>query len=204
MTYSKDAYETLREHIVRKLEKRLTQKRFEHTLRVETTAIALVKRYGGDIHDASIAALMHDYAKNDTIKKKEKYIEKYGIVLSAVEKERMDLAHGKIAAAIARHKYKVDNGDIIHAIMYHTTGRPGMSSLEKIIYIADFIEPGRRMFPGLDKVRDLAYEDLDRCLIKILMLTINHLMDKDMPIDPITEQTYEYYFERYNEEHIEG
>ncbi len=202
MTYTKDVYQSLREKIVSKLEKRLTQKRFEHTLRVESTAVELTQRYGGDSYDASIAALMHDYAKNDSVKKKEKYIEKYGIQLSAVERDRIDLTHGKIAAAIAEHKYNIDNASIIDAITYHTTGRPGMSKLEKIIYIADFIEPGRRSFQGLDKVRELAYEDLDRCLIKILMLTINHLMDKDMPIDPITEQTYEYYFERYNDEHI--
>lgn len=202
MTYTKDAYEALRERIIHKLKKRLTEKRFEHTLRVESTAIELVNRHGGDIYDASIAALMHDYAKNDSVKKKEKYIEKYGIEISAVEKERIDLTHGKIAAAIGKDKFDIEHAQILDAITYHTTGRPGMSKLEKIIYIADFIEPGRRSFPGLDKVRELALEDIDRCLIKILMLTINHLMDKDMPIDPITEQTYEYYFERYNDEHL--
>ncbi len=192
-------YKNLREKIIQRLEKKQSQKRFKHTLNVEKTAVELASIYGVDHERVSLAALLHDYAKNYSTEKKEQLCQKYAIALSELEHENMDLAHSKLGAAIAKEKYHIEDEDILNAILFHTTGRPHMSLIEKIIYISDFIEPGRKEFPGLVKARKLAYEDIDKSLIKVLLLSINHLVDQEKPIDPVTEQAYEYYYQRYNE-----
>jgi|ASRL01.1.fsa_nt_gi predicted HD superfamily hydrolase involved in NAD metabolism len=194
-----DQYEKLREKLIKRLKKKQSEKRFMHTLNVEKTAIELAKIHGADEVRVSLAALLHDYAKNYPTEKKERLCEKYSIILSELEHENMDLAHSKLGAAIAKAKYDIEDEDVINAILFHTTGRPHMSLIEKIIYISDFIEPGRKEFPGLIKARKLAYEDIDKSLIKVLLLSINHLVDQEKPIDPVTEQAYEYYYQRYNE-----
>jgi predicted HD superfamily hydrolase involved in NAD metabolism len=196
---NKKQYNQLREIILVKLEKALTSKRYEHTLRVEETAMKLAKIYGENQYRVGLSALLHDNAKNYPDDKKAKLCKKYHIQLSKAEQENIDLVHSKLGGVLAREKYNIHDQDIIHGIMYHTTGRPNMSNLEKIIYIADFIEPGRKDFPGLSKVRDLAYKDLDLALIKILMLTMNHIMDRGGMIDKITEETYEFYYKIYDQ-----
>lgn len=194
-------FNELRETIIRKIKKRQTSKRFEHTLRVEKTAISLAKKHGGDEHKVSIAALLHDNAKNYPNEKKLKLCHKYDVYLSDAEKANVDLVHSKLGGVLAKEKYHIKEDDIINAIKYHTTGRPDMSLTEKIIYIADFIEPGRKEFPGLVKARELANEDLDTALVKILMLTINHVIDRGQIIDTITEETYEFYYKLYCKKH---
>ena len=198
---SKKEYHELQEYILPKIKKRLTTKRYEHTLRVEKTAIELAKKHKANIYSVAIAALLHDNAKNYTNDKKLKLCHKYNIELSQAEQANIDLVHSKLGSVLAKEKYNIQDLDIINAIKYHTTGRPHMSITEKIIYIADFIEPGRKEFPGIVKARDLAYQDLDTALVKILMLTINHVVDRGQIIDPITEETYEYYYKLYSEKH---
>jgi len=196
-----ETYLQLREKIIHKLKKVQRDKRHDHTLRVEETAKALAKIHNVNVQKASIAALLHDYAKNYSKEKKLSLCNKYKIHLSLPEEENIELVHGKIAGYIAQDKFDIHDLDIIAAITYHTTGRPGMSPLEKVIYVADFIEPGRKEFPGLIKARELAYEDLDRGIIKISMLTINHIIDQGGLIDPVTERTYEYYYGIYAKKH---
>ncbi len=191
-------YTLLRKKIIHRLKKKQSPKRFKHTLRVEKTGIELAEHYGADTIKVSLAALLHDYAKNDSTEKKERLCKKYSITLSELEHENMDLAHSKLGAAIAKGKYHIEDTEILHSILYHTTGRPHMSLIEKIIYIADFIEPGRKNFPGMTKVRQLAYVNIDYCLVKILLLSMNHLIDQGKAIDPITEQAYAYYYQHYN------
>ena len=101
---------------------------------------------------------------------------------------------------MAKTKYKVDDEDIINAIIYHTTGRPGMSLLEKIVYIADYIEPGREQAPNLDEVRKLSFQDLDEALLQILEDILVHLKESKKEIDPMTQMTYEFYKRKQSEE----
>lgn len=197
-------YDQLRLEILKRIKKRLSDKRFKHTLRVETEAVKLANHYRSDWQKASIAALLHDNAKNYDDDKKLRLVYKYAIKLNQSEEKNIDLVHAKLGSVIAQKKFDIDDMDILNAIKYHTTGRPGMSMTEKIIYIADFIEPGRKVFPGLEKARDLAYQDINLAMIKILMMTINHVIDKGRIIDPGTEMAYEYYYRLYAREHPES
>ncbi len=197
-------YDQLRLEILKRIKKRLSDKRFKHTLRVETEAVKLANYYRSDWQKASIAALLHDNAKNYDDDKKLRLVYKYAIKLNQSEENNIDLVHAKLGSVIAQKKFDITDVDILNAIKYHTTGRPGMSMTEKIIYIADFIEPGRKAFPGLEKARDLAYQDINLAMIKILMMTINHVIDKGKIIDPGTEMAYEYYYRLYAKEHPES
>lgn len=170
-----------------------TSKRFEHTKGVEYTAAALAMRYGASVEDALAAGLLHDCAKCLTDKELFSVCEKHGIVISTVEKKNPSLLHSKVGAFLAQHKYGIQNQDIINAIRNHTTGRKGMSLLEKIVFVADYMEPGRNQAPNLTEIRRLAFEDLDKALVKILEDTLSYLENHDGEIDPQTRETWEYY-----------
>ena len=105
------------------------------------------------------------------------------------------MLHAKLGAYFARKTYGVEDKEILHAIQVHTTGEPGMNTLDKIIYIADYIEPNRNKAPNLEEARRLAFEDLDRAMLKILSDTLNYLERKGGEIDPLTVETYEYFKE---------
>jgi predicted HD superfamily hydrolase involved in NAD metabolism len=103
------------------------------------------------------------------------------------------LLHAKVGAVYAVEKYGITDEDVLNAITYHTTGRPAMSQLEKIVYVADYIEPNRKPIPLLDKVREIAYQDIDEAIILILDRTLEYLNEKCSLIDPLTKETYDYY-----------
>lgn len=179
--------------IQNKLEKVQGEKRYEHTLAVSYTAAALAMRYGYDVDDARLAGLLHDCAKHLSDERMLELADKYGIETSEIERKNPFLLHGKIGALIATKKFEVEDEDILNAIRFHTTGRPGMSTLEKIIYIADYIEPNRNFRDNLNAVRELAFKDLNTCMAKILGDSLESLKERDMPIDMITAITYDYY-----------
>ena len=179
--------------IRKKMEKTLDPKRFEHTLGVAYTAAALAMRYEVDINKAQTAGLLHDCAKCMSNEKKLLICEKHHIPVNDVEKKNPFLLHAKVGSYLAMKQFCIHDQDIINAILNHTTGRPGMSQLEKIIYIADYIEPGRKQAPNLTQVRRMAFQDLDKALLQILGDTLKYLNSIDSPIDPMTQKTYEFY-----------
>lgn len=179
--------------IRKNMEKTLDHKRFEHTLGVAYTATALAMCYQTDINKAQTAGLLHDCAKCISDEKKIAICTKHNIQINAIELNNPFLLHAKVGSYMAMKKYNVHDPDIINAILNHTTGRPGMSELEKIIYIADYIEPGRKQAPNLSVVRKLAFQDLDQALLKILEDTLKYLKDSGSEIDPMTQKTYEFY-----------
>ena len=137
---------TLDMHKIRKqLVKALDSKRYEHTQGVAYTSAALAMRYGEDIQKAELAGLLHDCAKCLDNEKKIQICKKHNIEISEAEQNNPFLLHAKVGGYLAKTKYKVDDEEIIDAIVYHTTGRPGMSLMEKIVYIADYIEPGKKV-----------------------------------------------------------
>ncbi len=177
----------------RKVKKELDRNRYEHTLGVMYTAGALAMRYEEDIEKALIAGLLHDCAKCIPPDKKIKLCEKSGIRISEVERQNPGLLHAKLGAVLAKKEYDIHDMDIRNAIASHTTGRPGMSDLEKIIYIADYIEPGRAELPNMKMIRKLAFTDLDKCMYRLVKDSLIYLESKDIPIDRMTEKTCRYY-----------
>ena len=191
---NKDTKQTQQIMTLRKaMAKALEEKRYEHTLGVAYTATSLAMCYGQDVYQAQVAGLLHDCAKNYTNEKRISICKKNGIPINAAEQKNPFLLHAKVGSFLAREKYGVNDKAILDAITYHTTGRPNMSTLDKIIYIADYIEPGRRQAPGLPEVRQLAFISLDDCLFRILKDTLDYLHASKMEIDMSTQQTYDYY-----------
>ena len=175
-----------------------SSKRFEHTKGVEYISAALAMRYGASMADALAAGLLHDCAKCLTDDKQLSICEKHGLVVTDAEKKNPFLLHSKVGACLAEHKYGIKNKDVLNAIRNHTTGRPGMSLLEKIVFIADYIEPGRKDAVNLTDIRRLAFEDLDRALLYILEDTLKYLEEAGGDVDPRTHETWEYYHNLYN------
>lgn len=168
-------------------------KRFEHTLGVAYTAVALAMKYGVSLKDAELAGLLHDCAKCLSHEEKIAICKDNNIEMTDVEKRNPFLLHAKVGFFLAKTTYKVEDEDILNAILYHTTGRPEMSLLEKIVFIADYIEPGRDQAPNLTEIRKLAFEDIDKALLWILDDTLNYLKSGGGEIDPMTQTTYDYY-----------
>lgn len=177
------------------LSEELDKKRYAHTLGVAYTAVSLAMAHGTDMYNAYLAGLLHDNAKCISSEKKRKLCKKYDIVLNEAEDKNPDLLHAKLGAIRAKEKYHVEDRAVLEAIKYHTTGKPAMTELEKIIYIADYIEPNRKMLPGLPEVRTTAFRDLNRAMVLILKNTLAYLREKGVFIDPMTLETYEYYKE---------
>ena len=179
--------------IRRKLMTELDRERYEHTLGVMYTAASMAMCHGTDTEQALLAGLLHDCAKCIPGESKIKLCENYHLNISEVERANPSLLHAKLGAFLAAKKYHVEDKAIINAIASHTTGRPHMSLLEKIIYIADYIEPGRPDLPNMEEVRHLAFRDIDRCLYRILEDSLVYLKSQGKPVDPMTEKTYDYY-----------
>ena len=175
------------------LSKSLKEERFYHSLSVNAVAASLAMRYGADVKKAELAGLIHDCAKAYPSDCFIQMADDFGIELLEVERDNPQLIHAKLGAYYAKKDFGVYDDEILNAIIYHTTGRPNMCLLEKIIYIADYIEPARYKAKRLDEVRTAAFEDLDKCLDMILSDTVEHLIEKKYVINPITLETYKYY-----------
>ncbi len=179
--------------IQKELSKELDSKRFEHTLGVAYTAACLAMRYGCDINRAYLAGLLHDCAKCMSHEERLNYCKKHKLEVSEFEKKNPALLHAKVGAELCRRRYDVEDEEIASAVRYHTTGRPDMTLLEKIIFIADYLEPHRNDAENLPIVRRQVFEDLDLTLRTILKDTLEYLEGSDKVIDPMTLKTYEYY-----------
>lgn len=191
-----------RVELIKTLEQELSYKRFIHTLSVAGTASSLAMCYGADLEKAETAGLLHDCAKCMDVRKMQKVCEKAGLTVSSFEADSGSLLHSKAGSVLAAEKYEITDPDMINAIRYHTTGRPGMSLLEKIIFVADYIEPGRFTAKNLPLIRRLAFSDIDEALMKILYDTLVYLNSTGLVVDPMTQKTYDYYKQIFEEKTI--
>ena len=167
---------------------RLRGYRYEHTLGCERAARKLAERFGGDPEKAGVAALLHDITKHLSPQEQLNLCEKYGIIPCTVEKSEPKMLHGKTAAAIAREEYGMPE-DICDAIACHTTGKHGMTLLDKILYLADYIEDTRD-FPGVEKARELARTSIDRALLYCYDQTLTELVERGKLIHSDTVAAY--------------
>ncbi|MCI9196667.1 MAG: HD domain-containing protein [Lachnospiraceae bacterium] len=187
--------------IQKKLYKKLDSHRYQHTLGVMYTCAALAMVHGVDLGKAQTAGLLHDCAKCIPNEKKLKLCKKHEIPVTPFEKENPFLIHAKLGAYLARKKYKVEDEEILSAIRCHTTGKEAMTALEQILFIADYIEPTRSTAPHLERLRRLAFQDLDQCTYEILRDTLTYLRQSPQKIDETTERAYGYYRERNEKRH---
>ncbi len=172
----------------------LKPKRMPHVLGTEQEAVCLAERYGADVTKARIAALLHDCTKKLDMDEQLALCRQYAIPLDELEQKALKLLHSKTGAAIARDVFAVDD-EVYNAILYHTTGKPDMTLLEKIIYLADYIEPTRD-FPGVETLRRTVYEDLDRGLLLGLTMTIDEMEEMGNPVHHMTRDARDYLLKR--------
>ncbi|MCI8651257.1 MAG: nicotinate (nicotinamide) nucleotide adenylyltransferase [Oscillospiraceae bacterium] len=165
-------------------------KRHAHILGVEEEAVRLAKRWGADQELARRGGILHDCTKYLSLEEHLAICEKYGIVPDELERESPKLLHSKTGAALARNLYG-QNDEIYWAIYWHTTGKADMSLLEKIIYLADYIEPNRD-FEGVEEMRRLCYEDLDAGLLMGLEMSVEDLNERGVPIHKNTRGALEW------------
>ena len=168
----------------------LKHRRIPHVLGTEQEAIRLAERYGADVEKARVAALLHDCTKKLDMPAQLALCGQYGIALDELEQKALKLLHSKTGAAIARDVFGVDD-EIYSAIWYHTTGHADMTKLEKIIYLADYIEPSRD-FPGVDTLRKVCYEDLDKGLLLGLEMTIEEMTAMGNPVHRATVEARDW------------
>ncbi|MBO4457665.1 MAG: bis(5'-nucleosyl)-tetraphosphatase (symmetrical) YqeK [Butyrivibrio sp.] len=185
------------QRIRKKLETELKPDRFDHTLGVAYTSASMAMVHGADVEKALIAGLLHDCAKCLSHEEQLEICEKNNIKLSDVERRNHSLLHAKAGIYIARTKYDIYDTEILDAIRYHTTGREDMSLLEKIVYIADFIEPNRKPLKDMDIIRKEAFTDIDRCLAHILHNSVLYLRTIGKECDETTTNAYEFYKKYY-------
>ncbi|WP_040980277.1 bis(5'-nucleosyl)-tetraphosphatase (symmetrical) YqeK [Oceanobacillus jeddahense] len=171
------------------LEERLTKGRYEHTLRVTDTAIKLAETFRESEENAKIAALFHDYCKYDSLEEMKQTIAVNNKLPDLLLSFHHELWHGPVASLRIEEKYGITNQEIKDAIFFHTTGRSNMTKLDKIIFLADYIEPGRD-FPGLDEVRDVAKIDLTKACYLAARNTVCYLMEKNRTVYPDSFHAY--------------
>lgn len=168
--------------------KRMPIERYKHVLRVNETALLLADKYSVPKEQVEMAALFHDIAKfND-----KEYLRL--IIVEENTDSRLlsfhhELWHAFVGAIIAHNEFGVRNEDVLNAIRYHTTGRAGMSKLEKIIYVADMIEPGRD-FPGVARLREIATEDIDSAMGACIHQSVQYLVSKRVQVFPDSIDCY--------------
>ena len=168
----------------------LKPKRMPHVLGTEQEAIRLARQYGADVTKAQIAALLHDCTKKLNRDEQLALCAHYGIVPDPLERQTLKLLHAKTGAAVARDLFGVDD-DIYNAIYWHTTGKADMTVLEKVIYMADYVEPNR-VFDGVDDLRDAVHTDLDMGLLMGLQDSIEEMTERGNPVHYRTVEAKEY------------
>ena len=179
--------------IAQELRESLSEGRYVHSLGVAYTASALAMRYGYPQERALLAGLLHDCAKDLPDEDNIALMRSGGMEPSAVELKNPKLLHAKAGSVLAESRYGLTEEDLLSAIKWHTTGKPDMTLIEKIIYVADYIEPKRDHAQNLTQVRQMAFTDLDTCLLQILSDTVRHLQNTHRVSDPETLETYEFY-----------
>ena len=168
----------------------LKHARIPHVLGTEQEAVRLALRYGADVDRARTAALLHDCTKRLEMDEQLALCARYGIELDELEQQALKLLHAKTGAAVARDRFGVDD-EIYSAIFWHTTGHADMTLLEKVIYLADYIEP-TRSFPGVGALRAACYEDLDKGLLIGLEMTVEEMKERGNPVHSATLAAIEY------------
>ncbi|WP_019235931.1 bis(5'-nucleosyl)-tetraphosphatase (symmetrical) YqeK [Staphylococcus warneri] len=179
---------------------KLPEKRYKHLLRVAETAVKLAEIYDGDKDKAELAGVLHDYCKYDDLSTMYQVVRQYELE-SDLLSYGGEILHGPVCSAIMENDFDVKDEEVLLAIKYHTTGRQQMTKTEKLVFIADYIEPGRKT-PGVEEIRDMAYNQgsLDKTIYEISKRTVLFLIQKDITVYGATIACLNYY--NYSDERI--
>ena len=173
-----------RDELIQSVSSQMPEKRWRHTEGVMQSAVLLAKRYGADPVKADLAAILHDVAKYWPSERQEQLLRDKALNDELLLYDK-PLWHAEIGAYVAQAEYGIDDEEVLNAIRYHTSGRVGMTLLEKIICLADYIEPGRD-YPGVDHIRRLAETSVEAALVAGFDSTINLLVARRQIIYPLT------------------
>lgn len=165
-------------------------KRIPHVMGVEEEAVKLAQRWGADPELARRAGILHDCTKYYELPEQLDICEEYGVRLDALEQKAVKLLHSKTGACIARGVFGQPDA-VYDAIFWHTTGKADMTTLEKVLYIADYMEPNRD-FDGVERLRHLAYTDLDKAMLLGVEMTIQEMQQRQVPIHTNTLQARDW------------
>ena len=177
---------------LRRLHKTLNPKRFAHSLSVARTSVLLAERFGLDALRAEEAGLLHDCAKCLSLPEMQKIARKYGLTDDPGFLGSPALLHSVVGAQVARDEYGMEDPEVLKAIEYHNTGCKGMSRLAMAVCLADFIEPNREPFPGLEEVRALSEVSLEKALLLSLGDVVAHVSSKGKTLHPRTLGTIDW------------
>jgi len=177
----------------------LKPERFKHSLRVQQMVLQLSKSHKVDLRKASIAGLLHDVSRYMNSNGLLKFAEKLKIRIDPISRLEPKLLHAPLSAYIARKKFGINNRQILSAISHHTLGSPNMTTLEKIVYIADHIEEGRT-HAGAARARKLAKRNMDQAIVAISSSMIRYLLDNDLPVHPGTYKVRNHYLIKEHEQ----
>ena len=183
-----------REKMAYRLKKELDAARYAHTLGVEKTAREMAEKFGVDEEKAALAGLLHDCAKCLPLPEMQRICREHALTqdtsllekLDPVMKESKALMHAVAGAHVAQDVYDVHDPEVLGAIRWHTTGHANMTKLEKIVYLADMIEPNRKPYPGLEALRKLCMTDLDEAMHMALLMSLDHVREQGKPLHPDT------------------
>lgn len=173
------------------VKRQLKESRYDHTVRVMETAIDLAAHYRVDQKQTELAAIFHDYAKYRDVEEMKRLILSSDLPRDLLH-YHPELWHGPVGSILVKQELGIQDEGILSAIRWHTTGKPCMHMIEKIIFIADYIEPGRN-FPGLEQVRREAKQSLDKACLMTLRNTISYLIKQQQQLYPDTIHAYNYY-----------
>ena len=179
---------------------KLPEKRFKHSLRVAETAVKLAEIYDGDKDKANLAGVLHDYCKYDDLSTMYQIVTQHNLD-SELLSYGGEILHGPVCAAIMQSEFGIEDEEVLLAIKNHTTGRKEMTKTEKLVFIADYIEPGRKT-PGVEEIRDMAYNQgsLDKTIYEISKRTVLFLISKDITVYGTTISCLNYY--NYSDQRI--
>ncbi|WP_101844352.1 bis(5'-nucleosyl)-tetraphosphatase (symmetrical) YqeK [Halobacillus sp. Marseille-P3879] len=178
-----------REQLLAFVRPHLKQSRYEHTVRVTDTAVELAKRYGADVEKAEVASILHDFAKHKPKEELRQWIIKDSRVSNELLDYHHELWHGPAGALMLEEELQIKDEEILSAIACHTSGKKDMSLLDKVVFLADYIEPGRN-FEGVEEVRELAKDDLNSACLQSLINTVHFLTNTKRTVYPDTFHAY--------------
>lgn len=177
----------------KKLKETLSERRYNHSIGVMEAAVNLARRFGADVEKARLAGLLHDCAKEVDKDEAVRLCDELGILIDEEKRVQKGLLHADLGAELIKRDYGIDDEEIYSAVKCHTMGRCNMTVLDKIIYLADFIEPNRIEFEGLSELRELCKKDLDEAMLFAINLSISFVLKKGKVLHKQTIDTREYF-----------